>query len=175
MKTEIFWVTSEHLPEDVVVTDSHFWFNFIQDGCFPLSQAIWPQTAPFTSSPSLTLWGGPPSSLPTGCTVFAISASPSYPWHWMSKASFIRAILHDSCHALCSLQEALGWIKIISNPGTAVLMRHLQHNHPNQIFGSASSDDMAPPATAEWPRSPALTENEEPIGGRKDPAWSVLP
>lgn len=31
-------------------------------------------------------------------------------------------------------------------------MRHLQHNHPNQIFGSASSDDISLPATTEWQR-----------------------
>lgn len=60
------------------------------------------------------------------------------------EASFIRAIPHDSCHGLCSPKEALGWGKIISNPGTAVLMRHLQHNHPNQIRGSASSSSISP-------------------------------
>lgn len=36
------------------------------------------------------------------------------------------------------------------NLGTIGLMRHLQHNQPNQIFGSASPDDIALPATAEW-------------------------
>lgn len=63
--------------------------------------------------------------------------------------------------------------KIISNPGTAVLMRHLQHNHPNQIFGSASSDDISLPANAEWQLSQACTENEEHIGGRRE--TSILP
>lgn len=36
-----------------------------------------------------------------------------------------------------------------------VMMRHLQDNHPNQIFVSASSDDLSLPAAAEcqWCRA----------------------
>lgn len=54
-------------------------------------------------------------------------------------------------------------------------MKHLQHNHPNQIFGSASSDDISLPATAEWQLSGTCTENEEHLRGRREPSCSVLP
>jgi hypothetical protein len=54
-------------------------------------------------------------------------------------------------------------------------MRHLQHNHPNQIFGSASSDDISLPATAEWQLSQACTENEEHIRGKRDSFCSLSP
>lgn len=40
------------------------------------------------------------------------------------------------------------------------MMRHLQDNHPNQIFVSASSDDLCLPAAAEWQRSRACAEKQ---------------
>jgi len=41
-----------------------------------------------------------------------------------------------------------------------VMMRHLQDNHPNQIFVSASSDDLSLPAAAEWQWSGACAEKQ---------------
>lgn len=41
-----------------------------------------------------------------------------------------------------------------------VMIRHLQDNHPNQIFVSASSDDLSLPAAAEWQWSRACAEKQ---------------
>lgn len=62
------------------------------------------------------------------------------------------------------------------NLGTAGLMRYLQHNQANQIFGSASSNDTALPATAEWQATYwACTENEEHNRGRRGLLCPALP
>lgn len=52
-----------------------------------------------------------------------------------------------------------------------VMMRHLQDNHPNQIFVSASSDDLSLPAAAECQRSRACAEKQgrQPDKGRNPP------
>jgi len=55
-----------------------------------------------------------------------------------------------------------------------VMMRHLQDNHPNQIFVSASSGNLSLPAAAEWHWSGACTEKQgcQLDKGRKPPARS---
>lgn len=41
-----------------------------------------------------------------------------------------------------------------------LMMRHLLDNHPNQIFVSASSDDLSLPAPAEWQQSRVCAEKQ---------------
>lgn len=51
-----------------------------------------------------------------------------------------------------------------------VMMRHLQDNHPNQIFVSASSDDLSLPAATEWQWSRACAEKQgRQLGKGKNP------
>lgn len=68
--------------------------------------------------------------------------------------------LNDLCYTIYVFTAECTQIEgeIISNLSTTVMMRHLQGNHPNQIFVSASSDDISLPETVEWQLSGACTE-----------------
>jgi hypothetical protein len=55
--------------KEFVIMSRPFWFNFINDNCFPLSQARWPYRVPITTSPSLTGWW----ALPPLCSLIVLS------------------------------------------------------------------------------------------------------